>query len=445
MKETINEVTGGNTMKAKLFGVIAAVLLLASVISASALNGLDMDSVEVTLNGRDLSEDKSTTFAMKKGDVLPVEVCFVPTKDVNLYFEVALVGGPYRELDVRETTGKKVHYVAGVKDCADTQFSINEKVDIGNYTLRVFSFDRTSASKESVVDYQIFVTGEQDELVFEKISMPASIMAGRSLNPKVFIRNNGRQDEERVDVSAELRSLVSGTVIARSNIVVVEDLNVNEGNKPSEELNLEIPSTLEAGAYEVRFLASYDRDFSEDTYSTTINVEKCLGLCAGKVISSPDTEITAGTTAKDVFRTGRVVFPLSIKNEGSRAVTYTIELNKAEEFAVYEVQPTNFFTVESGKAKDINLVLTPKAGADVGDHPFTVTIYANGEAADKLSFVATVVEAESAKSWTSVKNGLQIGFIVLLVLLVVLALIVIFSRFKGKEGEDEDIKGQTYY
>src|SRR3989344_3619473 len=194
-------------MKAKLFGVIAAVLLLASVISASALDGLDMDSIEVSLNGKDLSEERTTTFAMKKGDVLPVEVCFVPTKDVNLYFEVALVGGPYRELDTRETTGKKVNYVAGVKDCAETQITISEKVDIGNYTLRIFSFDKTSASKESVVDYKIYVTSEQDELVFEKISMPASIMAGRSLSPKVFIRNNGRQDEERVDVSAELRSL----------------------------------------------------------------------------------------------------------------------------------------------------------------------------------------------------------------------------------------------
>jgi len=423
------------------------VMLFASVFSVSALSGLDMNSIEVELSGRQLDQNAANLIAFQKGDNLPVEVCFIPTEDKNLYFEFAIVGGDYRDLDVRADTGKKVFYKAGVYDCAQAEFSIKDKVEIGNYTLRVFSFDKTSASAQSVADYDVYVTGKQDEIVFEKISIPNKVMAGRSVHPIVFVRNNGREDEDRVDITAELVSL-SGDLVAKSNIVSVEDLEVNEGNKPSDEMLIEVPAGTVAGTYEVRFVAEYDRDYSVDTYTTSIVVEECLGECLGKTISKPDTEITPAGTVREVGADGSADYKLSVKNEGSRAVTYTIEVNGLEDLAVAQVSPSNFFTLEATKAKDLDLTVTPLAGLEAGNYEFDVEIKANSVTVDKATFVLTVLEDTGVKStsWTSIKNGLQIGFIVLLVLLIILALIVTLNRVKGNDGEDDDeLKGQTYY
>lgn len=431
-------------MKIKLTAIIAiVVLMLTSMISVNALTGVDMDTLEVKLNGETISN--GAKIAVMKGEDITAKVCFTPDQDVNSYFEFAIVGGKYRDLDMRADTGAKVKFFKDVKDCAQATFKINTKVEMGNYTLRVFSFDRNSDSKTSVADYNIFVVGKQDELVFEKVSMSNSVMAGKQINPKVFVRNNGREDVARADITAELRTL-SGTVVAKSNIVSVEDLDVNAMNKPSEEMQIEVPATLAPGVYEVAFVAQFNDDYATSEATRTITVEKCLGQCAGKVTSQAETVITAEARAKEVGASGSAVYSVSIKNEGSRAVAYTVKVDGAD-FAIAEVQPTNFFTVEAGKAKDINVVITPKAGAAKGDHEFGVTVVGEDEVVADLSLVATVVDGSSvAPSWANIKNGLQIGFVVLFVLLVILALIVVLNRFKGKDSEeDEDMKGQTYY
>jgi hypothetical protein len=432
-------------MKAKLTTFVAMVLLLfASVVSVSAFEGIDMSTLEVKINGDNI--DDGATLAILKGEELNARVCFVPTKDITAYFELALVGGNYRQLDVRADTGAKVEYFAGVKYCAYATFKINEKVEMGNYTLRVFSFDRNSASNSSVKDYQIYIVGQNNELVFEKVSMAQRVMAGRAISPILFIRNNGREDEERIDIKAELRSM-EGRLISESSIVTMEDLEMNKGDKPSQQMILEIPETTEPGVYEVVFIAEYDRGFSTQTFSKTVIVEKCLGQCAGKIVSTPDSDITVAESSKEVARSGKAVYQLSVKNEGSRAIAYTVRVDNIEDFAIAEVQPTNFFSIEAGKAKDINVVLTPKAGAKAGDHEFGVTVLANGDVVDEYSMVLDIEEDAGTASWASLKNGLGIGFIVLLVLFVILAIIVILNKFKGdKDGDDdEDLKGQTYY
>lgn len=432
-------------MKNTLTAIIAiVVLLLASAVSVSALSGLDMNSIEVKLNG-DKIED-GAKLAIMKGEPIEAKVCFVPTQDIDAYFEFALVGGNYRQLDVRADTGAKVHYFAGVKDCAEATFDINAKVEMGNYTLRVFSFDRYSPSSQSVADFDIYIVGKNNEIVFEKVSMAQSVMAGKDLRPKVFIRNNGRTDEKRVDVFAKLVSL-DGTVIATSNIVSVEDLEINTMNKPSEEMSLEVPATVAPGVYEVQFVAEYDNDFSTDVYTQNVRVEKCLGQCAGRLVSTPDTEVVVEKVNKEVARGASAIYSLSVANEGSRANAYTVRVDGADDFATVEVKPTNFFSIKAGEVKDVNIVVTPRANAVVGDHEVSVTILAGDNVVKELSLSTSVVEGNTGASWNLLKNGLGIGFIVLLALLVVLVLIVILNKFKGdKESDDEeDLKGQTYY
>jgi len=129
--------------------LVAVVTIVLSSLSVSSIDGLDMNNLELTLSGRELSQTGNNLVAIKKNTQVPVEICFVPTQDVTLYFEFAIVGGKYRDLDVRADTGKKIFYKAGVYDCAQTEFKKNKKVDIGNYTLRVFSFDKESSSAAS--------------------------------------------------------------------------------------------------------------------------------------------------------------------------------------------------------------------------------------------------------------------------------------------------------
>ena len=64
------------------------------------------------------------------------------------------------------------------------------------------------------------------------------------------------------------------------------------------------------------------------------------------------------------------------------------------------------------------------------------------ETLKEVSLRANVVD--NTGSWDSIKKGLEIGFVVLVILFVIIALIIGFSRLKNKDDE-EDEEDKTYY
>ena len=70
---------------------------------------------------------------------------------------------------------------------------------------------------------------------------------------------------------------------------------------------------------------------------------------------------------------------------------------------------------------------------------------ANVKPGEAVSDVTTVSAVDDG-NWDSVKRGLEIGLIVLVVLLVILGLIIAVNKIRGNDDDSEDEGSeQTYY
>ena len=100
----------------------------------------------------------------------------------------------------------------------------------------------------------------------------------------------------------------------------------------------------------------------------------------------------------------------------------------------------NLVVLESGKTKVVYAYVTATAN-EAAEKVATLAVKADGETLKTIELTANVVPAEEGNK-VSLRNGLEIALIVLVVLLVIIGLILGFSRMKKDDNNEED---QTYY
>ena len=87
----------------------------------------------------------------------------------------------------------------------------------------------------------------------------------------------------------------------------------------------------------------------------------------------------------------------------------------------------------------VNVAVSPSATA--GEHLASLIVKSGSDVLETVALKANVVASAVPVDGISLRNGLEIALIVLVVLLVVIGLIIGFSRLrKDEEGEDK-----TYY
>ena len=184
-----------------------------------------------------------------------------------------------------------------------------------------------------------------------------------------------------------------------------------------------MPLTVPSGVYDVHFKVYFDDgdDYSEEVYSLVVG--------AGQAYESQismDTQYQVASAGK------AIVYKVLLENPN---VDYNVEVEGLN-FGTYEVR------TEDGKAY---VFVSIDEDANFGEYTFNVVVSAGTNVLEE--FEVTTKVAQDSANFSDVKQGLEIGFAVLLVILVILGIILVAKKLgKGDDLEepmlDED---QTYY
>ena len=256
--------------------------------------------------------------------------------------------------------------------------------------------------------------------------------AGELLAVSVGVVNEGRSEEEDIFVRMSIPELGLTTRSDRFDLCDEEfddascdDDDDDDYYKLHKTIFLELPMNTPAGVYDVHFEAVYDDgdEKDEQVYSIVVG--------AGNALDSPVTMDTKYQTT-----------------EAGKAIVYKVLFDNANVDYNVDVDGVNFGTVEVRMEDDTAYIfVSVDEDTTAGSYDFTVKVLSGTATVKEFEVTANVVESSSTASYSDVKQGLEIGFAVLLVILVILGIILVAKKLgKGDDIEepvlDED---QTYY
>ena len=411
--------------------------------NANALVGVQQDLNvvvdEVRFDDNVLTEN-NVIDSFDKNQQVDVVVRFTAQVDVSdLEVEVSLKGFDQKQ-DLIDSTDSTMNVKAGNKYTEKFSLDLPYKLDKGNYALYVNFYTKTGSFSKK---YILNIDAEPHSLIVTDVlfSPSSTVQAGRSILTTVRVRNIGEQDQDSIKVTVS----VPGLGIMASDYV--EELN-DEESTLSEELWLLVPKCAKAGTYDAYVTVEYrdgDEKVSTSRQITVVESGECP-LATG-VQSQDKTVLTVGATAQDVVKgTAGAIYPITLTNAGNQAKTYVVNVDGYAAWGKVSVSPSNVLVLQPGESKTAYVYVTALDTANAGQQMFTVSVTSGSETLKQFAMTANVVAGQQkTDNWSSVKRGLEIGLIVLVVLLVILGLIIAFNKLRGNEEEKEEEEGETYY
>lgn len=438
-------------IKAKLSAIWLMSVLILSVLSLGALAVEEYPSAtggtlpilvsDVKVNGDSINAEDEVRTQFTRDNKIDVEVKLFAQADVeDVEIEAVIYGDEYETIS---DTTDSFDVENGTIYEKDLELELPSYMEQDDYKLRIIVSDRNG--REKIYRFNLKIDTEKHSLVIDDVTFNPGreVIAGRALLSVVRVENLGEQDEESVKVTL---SIPDFGVSASDFIDEIEQ----EDTESSEELYLRIPACAEAGEYDAKVVVEYDRKRRET--SKTYQISVVAGDSCGAVPStSPttsggETVVTASTPSQELKAgEGGVIYPVTISNQQPVSKTYTISVQGIEGWSTVKVSPGTLMTLNAGQTETAYIYVSANEGT-TGSRAFTVEVKSGSEVIKQIQLTANIAGAEST-GWSSVKKGLEIGLVVLIVLLVILGLVIAFNKYKGSEEEtgEEDITGQTYY
>lgn len=283
--------------------------------------------------------------------------------------------------------------------------------------------------EEYTANIELIVSRSRNDVQIYDVNFRRGLQteAGKLLTASVGVANEGSEETEE-DVYV-IMSIPELGLMTRSDRFDLYDQTVaddDEYQKLHKELSLEIPSNTKSGVYDLHFEVVYDDGDEKD--------EQVYSLIVGAG-SSYDSEITMDTTSQTVEAGKAIVYKLMFENKN---VNYDVVVSGLD-FGTYEVR----------KEADVAyLFVSAKEDTKEGSYDFEVSVQDGNEELKKFDVTTKVVKAGSNDvNYSDVRQGLEIGFAVLLIILVILGIILVAKRLgKGNEMEEPAVdEDQTYY
>ena len=459
-------------MSAFIFALLA--LALAGAVSAACTSGpVCITSVEV--NDREVKTGGTALIrSVDRGDEISVLVEVEVSQNLSAYSDSHLnIRGNDNPDLIRELEDLQVEavirgydgndFIQDVSDAFNAQEGVSYVEDLklqlpyrlvqDRYSLQVRVSGRQFTLTET---YNIEVEAQSHSVIIKDavFSRERTVMAGRAFLATVRVQNVGNKDENN---GIKVRVSIPELGISASDYI--DELSEDESTT-SEELYMRIPEDARKGEYRVIIEATYDDGDETVIEETSIFVTPAADTSASETDSGSSSDsgsspsgaaktiISIGPEAQDVARDKGAVYPVTLMNQGRSAKTYTITTEAVGGWADTKVSPSSTVVAQAGESKALFIFVTPKDTAAAGEQALLVSIMSDGETLKQVILKGNVVgpaqSTTTTAQWGSLKKGLEIGFVVLVVLLVILALIIGFNKLKG-EDEDEGEGSQTYY
>ena len=431
----------------KLFSLIAMLLVALSVITTGFGQTPNADAVkleitEVQIEGvdfevDDLNDTKQQIVSIERGESLNVRVELKSIGGADDVKVKAWIGG-YEYDDIEDSTSlfdmnDGTTYIKNLV----LEIPNDLELDDSKYTLHIEAYNDAVNDE---LDFGVDVQAKRHLLNFvDVIFNPGlSVKNTQPLFVTVRVENLGenKQDDVRVEVAIPELGISQRTFI--DELVTKEDDNNDddeETSASSDTLLLDL-SNVQAGVYALRVKVDYNRghDFIVQNYQLTVTSDRGAG------VPTQDLIVQAITDSMSLSPGGSATYTFSLANLGSDARSFTFEVTGHETWATARVEPLAT-TVLPDSTKDVKVTVNAKADADAGSKVFTVKVREGDQVVKELQFEADVKQPVTVDNTKSLRSGLEVGFIVLLVILVILGIILAINKLKG--GKEES--GESYY
>lgn len=425
--------------KLKILSIL--MLFLIGVLSVGA-QALPITIDEVSVEGTSLAPAPQVNWLdLERGEEIEVRIELTGLAGVDNVEVMAFISGyEYNDQEPMSDTTHVFDVEENVTYVKKLNLVLPSRVEEDNYLLRIIVSDR--AGEEIVENYQLKLDVPRHAIEIRDVifSPEDYVQSGRALLTTVRVKNVGDKTEDSVKVSVSIPALG----ISASDYI--DEIEAGDSTT-SEELYMRIPPCAEPGDYTVKVNVEYDEGFEEISTTETVTVEEgdtCIipgeeGEEEGKTI------ITISTEMQDVTKgQGGAVYPITLTNGATVTKTYVVSVTGTETWATTRISPSNVVVLDGKETQTVFVYVSASNDASSGEHMFSVSVSSAGEELEQIPLKANVVKSEVSFDWDSLRKGLEIGFVILVIILVVLGLIIGFSKLREKE-EPEEISGQTYY
>ena len=426
-------------MSKKFLSIMAVFLIsLLTLSMVSALETTQVDWGTVKINGDIIDVDGNERIVVEEGETLEIRVSLRAIENVeDVEVEAEISGYEYSDYENLEDTAHIDDLRADTTHPFNLEIDLPNKLDKDEYWIRLRVMTKSGAALSEDVRLFVKPTRHGIDIADVAFSPGNSVKAGRSLLTTVLLENFGDKHERDVKVTVAIPALgVSATEYVNEVEMDDEDNFNNVDYEDVPEMFLQVPATAAAGEYDVVVSAQYD-----DLRETVTKTYK-LNVVANEMFQAGDRLVLAvGPESQSVQAGQTAVYAVALTNAGRTSKAYVLEAVTGGNWATATLSES-LVVLEPGRNQVVYVEVTPANGAVVGEHLVSLSIKSSDEVLQTIALRTNVVEGSaSSTGGVSLRNGLEIALIVLVVLLVIIGLIVGFSRLR-KDDEDEE---QTYY
>ncbi len=297
---------------------------------------------------------------------------------------------------------------------------------VGLETLKITMKDKEGDFDNVEVNIKLDVVKEDNLVEIYDVNFRNGLQlnAGEIFAASVGVANEGYDFEEDVYVKMSIPELGLMTRTDRFDLYTERVADDEEYSKLHKQMFMQLPLNVPSGVYDVVFTVYFDDadETREVVYSLIVGSGQAYD---SQIAMDSEYQVTSAGKA--------IVYKVLFENPN---VDYEVVVEGLD-FGTSEVR------YEDGMAY---LFVSVDEDAANGEYGFDVLVKAGSNVLESFEVTTKVAEGNDV-NYSSVKQGLEIGFAVLLVILVILGIILVAKRLgKGDEIEepmlDED---QTYY
>lgn len=300
-------------------------------------------------------------------------------------------------------------------------------------------------NRMDIDSFKIRIVNKRESVQVFDVNFPngREVKAGQVLQANIGVKNLGHTEQEDVLVSMSIPELGISTRSDRFDLHTERRFNEDAFDdddfqfKLYRTLFLQIPLNTVSGVYDVDVEVEYDDGDKVD--------RETFSVVVSSGVAPSDAVINIADTSQEVAQGKGTVYKLMFANLGNQAGTYTVELSGVSNWGTARVDPQTI-TVGPDETKEVFIFVSANEDANLGTQNFQAKVKRDNTAVKTFDLQANVVKETGITDITNVKDGLQIGFLILLVILVILGIILVAKRL-GKNGKEEPFveEDQTYY
>jgi hypothetical protein len=335
------------------------------------------------------------------------------------------------ELDDEEAETEFFTVKDGWMDRASFVLDLPKDMDTGYHTLHI-EIEDEDGNKEYIDNFKLEVVNQKHFVEIYDVNFPHSleVKAGQAVFASVGVKNLGHEMEEDVKVSVSVPQLGLYQRSQKFDLLTEEeydDLNDpddDEDYKMYKDLYLLVPENTVSGVYDLIVKVEFDDGDKTE--------EQVYSLIVGAGVAPSDMQISIDTEEQTFAQGSGAVYTVMFSDSND----YNINVEGVNDFGTYMVNK---------EGNKVYIFVTAEENVQSGSYPFSVKVMSGSAIVKEFDLTANVTAYQSSAS--DIKEGLQIGFAVLLVILIILGIILAAKKIGKSDNYEEPLmdEGETYY